>query len=67
MHSTELNQSLTGEQDWVADGMGGGEGWMIKSMVEDGTGMEAKRVRARDAGLGSSSARVRYSSGSIWK
>lgn len=30
MHSTELDQSLTGVQDLVADGMGVGGGWMIK-------------------------------------
>lgn len=40
MHSKKLNPSRTGKQYWVADGMADERGWMIKSMVEAGSGME---------------------------
>lgn len=37
----------------------GGRGWMMTMLIKDSAGMEAKRARARDAGLGFSSARMR--------
>lgn len=43
----------------MADEMGG-RGWMMTMLIKDSAGMEAKRTRARDAGLGFSSARMRY-------